>query len=327
MSKEFEIIEQVFQRRAGSSPNVTLGIGDDAALTRLPVGSELVTATDALVAGTHFMEDAPARSVGHRCLAVNLSDIAAMGAEPLWASLALGLPRVDRTWLNGFADGFFALAEQAGVTLIGGDTVRSSLFVSLTLQGFVPAGQALRRNGAAAGDLIYVTGHPGDAAAGRLRLSDELAIMDTADEADLARAAELLIERFCYPAPRLAVGKGLRGLATAMIDISDGLNIDLTRLLEASGVGATLDAAKIPLSAALLNIVSRPRAIELALCGGEDYELCFTVAPDNAEVLDALSESWDCALNCLGTVTAGSGLTWCLAGEPFGVPESGFEHF
>jgi thiamine-monophosphate kinase len=321
MSKEFEIIEQVFRRRVHSSQNVMLGIGDDAALTRLPDGCELVTATDALVSGTHFLPNAPARSVGHRCLAVNLSDIAAMGAEPLWASLALSLPGMERSWLDDFAAGFFALADQHGVTLIGGDTVRGNLFASLTLQGCVPMGQAIRRTGAVVGDLIYVTGHPGDAAAGRLLACDELAAVDG------AAAADILTERFYYPLPRLSAGLGLRDLAKAMIDISDGLHADLGRLLNASGVGALLDVAAIPVSKALRAIVHPAKAIELALCGGEDYELCFTIAPDRADDLHALAGDWDCALSCLGTVTAGPGLQWLQDGKPYSVPKSGFEHF
>jgi len=327
MSKEFEIIEQVFRRRVRPRQNVALGIGDDAAITRLPEGSELVTATDALVAGTHFLDDAAARSVGHRCLAVNLSDIAAMGAEPLWASLALGMNRFDRAWLDDFATGFFALAEQAGVTLIGGDTVRGNLFASVTLQGIVPLGQAVRRDGAAAGDLIYVTGYPGDAAAGRLLQTGELAVVGTSGSVDTMRAANILAEKFSYPVPRLAAGQDLRGLATAMIDISDGLDVDLGRLLEASGVGAKLDIANIPLSASLRQLMDRRRAIEMALCGGEDYELCFAVPPDKVDILQARADKWDCTLTRLGTVTAGPGLTWTLAGKPFAVPASGFEHF
>ena len=321
MSKEFEIIEQVFRRRVRTSANVLLGIGDDAALTRLPAGHDLVTATDALVAGTHFLADAPARSVGHRCLAVNLSDIAAMGAEPLWASLALSMPQLEQTWLNDFADGFFALAERHRVILIGGDTVRGGLFASLTLQGSVPKGQGVTRAGAAPGDLIYMTGHVGDAAAGRLLACDEMP--NTASHG----TAEVLLERFYYPEARVAAGLSLRGLATAMIDISDGLHVDLGRLLQASGAGAVIDVVDVPLSHALQDIAKRPRAIELGLCGGEDYELCFTIAPDRLAELKLAAASWDFALTCLGRVTAGDGLEWTLDGKRYSVPDSGFEHF
>jgi thiamine-monophosphate kinase len=311
----------VFNRRVRARENVSLGIGDDAALTRLPAGCDLVTATDALVAGTHFLVDAPARSVGHRCLAVNLSDIAAMGAEPLWASLALSLPEVDYGWLNDFAEGFFALADMHDVTLIGGDTVHGSLFASLTLQGSVPTGQAVRRNGATPGDLIYVTGNPGDAAAGRLLACNEL--VGLADSS----VRDLLIERFYYPQPRLLAGLNLRGLASAMIDISDGLHVDLARLLRDSGVGALLDIATLPLSAALQSSVDTARAVELALCGGEDYELCFTIAPEKAAALHVLADSWDCSFTCLGTASAEAGLNWTREGECFSFPEAGFEHF
>ncbi len=168
MSTETEIIERVFRQRAGTAGDVRLGIGDDAAITVCPPGCELVTATDALVCGTHFLADAPARSVGHRCLAVNLSDMAAMAAKPLWSSLALSLPSASASWISEFAEGYFQLSECYGVTLIGGDTVRGPLFASVTVQGAVPAGGGIRRSGAKPGDQIYLTGFPGESAAGRL---------------------------------------------------------------------------------------------------------------------------------------------------------------
>jgi thiamine-monophosphate kinase len=323
VSIEFTIINEIFRRRVRAGDDVLLGIGDDAALTRLPDDSDLVTATDALVAGTHFLTTAPARSVGHRCLAVNLSDLAAMAAEPLWASLALGLPDFDRAWLEDFADGFFALADRYAVRLIGGDTVRSgSLFAAVTVQGCVPRGAVVRRSAASAGDLIYVTGCPGDAAAGR-----RLATGNPQLPESRVNPMEPLYRQFYFPEPRLAAGKALRSIASAMIDLSDGLHADLGRLLEASGAGASLDVARLPLSIDIRAAFDLPAALELALCGGDDYELCFTVPPDKISLLDGFAERAGCPLTMIGEVCKESGLRWNQSGLNYTVPSSGFEHF
>ena len=323
MSIEFKIINEIFGRRAGAAADVLLGIGDDAALTRIPEGYDLVTATDALVEGTHFLTDAPARSVGHRSLAVNLSDLAAMSAEPLWASLALGLPRYDRAWLEEFAEGFFTLAERYAVCLIGGDTVRSgNLFAAITVQGCVPQGAGVRRSGARPGDLIFVTGHPGDAAAGRQLLAADPVQQLSGDD-----AADALYRKFCFPEPRLAAGKLLRFVASAMIDLSDGLHADLGRLLAASNAGATLDVARLPLSAEIRKTFDFHSAIAFALSGGEDYELCFTIPPEKLAMLDGLDEQADCVFTMIGEVSNEGALRWTESGDPYTVPMSGFEHF
>lgn len=323
MSIEFEIINEIFRRRASVGADVLLGIGDDAAVTSLPDGSNLVTATDAVVAGTHFLPDAPARSVGHRCLAVNLSDLAAMSADPLWASLAIGLPAFDRSWLEEFAAGFFALADRYAVSLIGGDTVRSStLFAAVTVQGAIPAGAGVRRSGARAGDVIYVSGHPGDAAAGR-----RLATVDPGFPQSRTDTAAPLISQFYFPQPRIAAGKMLRFIASAMIDVSDGLHTDLGRLLAASGAGASLDVARVPLSAAMRANFDFPAALELALCGGDDYELCFTVPRDKVAALEDCAEMAGCPLTALGEVSAQQGLHWVQSDVSYTVPAASFEHF
>lgn len=302
--------------------DVQLGIGDDAALTRFPEGCDLVTATDSLVAGTHFRNEAAAASVGHRALAVNLSDIAAMGATPLWASLAIASPDADFDWLGAFAEGFFTLADSCGVSLIGGDTVHGPLAATVTVQGWVARGEAIRRDGAGSGDRIYVSGYPGEAAAGRLLASGELAAEESAQNV----CAEL-IRKFEYPRPRLREGVGLSGLATAMIDISDGLHVDLERLLAASSCGANLDVDAIPVSPGQSAVTGIDKAIELALCGGEDYELCFTVPPAAEESLARLAASWECPLACLGEVNAAAGLRWFREDEAYIVPSTGFDHF
>jgi len=323
VSIEFEIINEIFRRRAGAGGDVLLGIGDDAALTSLPAGSSLVTATDALVVGTHFLPGAPARSVGHRCLAVNLSDFAAMSADPLWASLAIGLPTFDRPWLEEFAEGFFALAEQYAVRLIGGDTVRSNtLFAAVTLQGAIPDGAGVLRSGARAGDIIYVSGRPGDAAAGR-----QLATVDSEIPECKVDTQTPLVSQFYYPQPRLAAGKILRFIASAMIDVSDGLHTDLGRLLAASGVGASLDVARLPLSTAIRANFDFSTALEFALCGGDDYELCFTVPRDKISALEDCAAMADCLLTPLGEVCAAPGLHWVRSGAAYIVPATSFEHF
>jgi len=314
---EAAIIERFF-RRPSARDDVLLGIGDDAALLAPPAGQALAVAVDTLVEGTHFHLGTDPRALGHRVLAVNLSDLAAMGAEPAWCLLSLSLPRPDPAWLAGFADGFFALADRHGVALVGGDTVRGPLAATVTVHGFVPAAQACRRSGARPGDGIWVTGTPGDAVAGRL------AQADGADAGDPALAA--LLARFLYPEPRVAAGLALRGLASAMIDVSDGLHQDLARLLVASGAGGELVVEALPLSAAL-TARAGGEAAALALTGGDDYELCFTLPEHHAGQLVERARAWDFPVTRIGTVTAGSGLTLLRAGQPCALPPGSYRHF
>jgi len=323
VSIEFAIINEIFRQRARVGADVRLGIGDDAALTSLPADSDLVTATDAVVAGTHFLPGAPARSVGHRCLAVNLSDLAAMSADPLWVSLAIGLPDFDRLWLEEFAAGFFALADRYAVSLIGGDTVRSStLFAAVTVQGAIPSGAGVRRSGARPGDIIFVSGHPGDAAAGRRLATGNSGVPESRVDTEAP-----LFSQFYFPQPRLAAGKMLRFIASAMIDISDGLHTDLGRLLSASGVGASLDVARLPLSTHLRAHFDFTSALEFALCGGDDYELCFTVPPNKVAALEDCAAIAGCPLTPIGEVCTEPGLHWIQSGASYAVPAASFEHF
>ncbi|MBV9724265.1 MAG: thiamine-phosphate kinase, partial [Gammaproteobacteria bacterium] len=270
---ESELIERYFRGCGAERADVVLGIGDDAALMRVPGGCELVAATDTLVAGVHFPPDSPAESVGHRALAVNLSDLAAMGARPAWALLALTLPQVDETWLEGFATGLGELARTHAVALIGGDTTRGPLCISVQLLGFVPAGAALTRSGARAGDVLFVSGTCGDAAAG---LALEQRRLQAPPE-----ARSWLRERFLFPTPRVALGEELRRFASACIDVSDGLLGDAGKLASASHVGAELAWNELPVSDPLTALLGERRARELALTGGDDYELCFAVPPAN----------------------------------------------
>jgi thiamine-monophosphate kinase len=317
---EQTLISTFFDRRrpapAPGRGDVILGIGDDGAILRPEPGFELVVAMDTIAEGTHFPPGMPAAAIGHRCLAVNLSDLAAMAAEPLWCTLALSLPQADATWVGDFARGFFSLADRFAVTLVGGDTVHGPLGATVTIVGRVRPGTAVRRTGARRGDGIWVTGHPGDAVAGRLLLA----------EARSDPAARALCQRFLYPEPRVREGRLLAGLATAMLDVSDGLDDDLRKLLFASGVGAELDAGKLPLSAELRG-VRGARAIECALTGGDDYELCFTVPSSGEARLREISADWAVPATCIGAVVPGADVRWSLHGQPLAVPNSTFRHF
>ena len=234
---EFDLIERYFTRQ-GDRSDVLLGVGDDAALLQVPPGQVLVAAMDTLVEGRHFLPDAPPGSVGHQALAVNLSDLAAMGATPAWALLSLSLPEPDEAWLGGFAAGLYALAESCGVALVGGDTVRGPRVVTITALGFVEPGRALLRSGARPGDLVYVSGWPGEAAAG----------LEALRRGDASGPDDPLVRRYRFAEPRLALGRDLRGHATAAMDVSDGLLGDLQKLCAASGVGAQLDLECLPVS-------------------------------------------------------------------------------
>jgi thiamine-monophosphate kinase len=238
---EFNLIERYFTRPAAApDPDVILGIGDDAALVRVPTGMELAVATDTLVEGVHFPPQTAPETIGHKALAVNLSDMAAMGAEPRWATLALTLPQADEDWLTAFSSGFLALAAAEGVQLIGGDTTRGPLSITVQILGLLPSGSALRRSGACAGDLVYVTGTLGDAG---------LALRMLQHAHGSAAVAAPLAQRLNQPQPRTQEGLALRGIASAAIDISDGLCADLGHILAASGVGAHINLAALPLSA------------------------------------------------------------------------------
>ncbi|MBL8198049.1 MAG: thiamine-phosphate kinase [Chromatiales bacterium] len=315
---ERTLISKYFAGRQGSRPDVLLGIGDDAAVLRCESGWDLVVATDSIAEGTHFPAGIPARAIGHRCLAVNLSDLAAMAAEPLWCSLALSLPKAEPLWMEEFAAGLFALADRSGIALIGGDTVRGPLAATVTVQGRVRPGAAVTRTGARAGDGIWVTGHPGDAVAGRL-------LLDVAGQVS-ATVREPLCQRFLYPEPRLREGSALAAVATAMLDVSDGLHDDIDKLMVASGMGAELDAGLLPLSAEL-RTAAADRAIEYALTGGDDYELCFTVPERATARLRAIAADWAVPVTRIGTVVSEPGVRWQYQGRPLQVPDSTFRHF
>jgi thiamine-monophosphate kinase len=317
---EFALIERYFSHCGAERRDVELGVGDDAALLRPEPSEDLVAAIDTLVAGVHFLPDAAPESIGHRALAVNLSDLAAMGARPAWALLALTLPAADERWLEGFARGFGALARAHDVALVGGDTTAGPLCVTVQVLGHVPRASALRRSGARPEDALFVSGSAGDAAAGLLLLKGGLKLED-------AKAASELRERFSFPTPRVALGERLRGHANACIDISDGLLGDAAKLAQASGCGVEIAYEELPVSQALVRAVGAERARYLALTGGDDYELCFTVPPAHIdELARALpQELWN--YRRIGTLRASAGAVVTRAGTVMEFSHSGFDHF
>lgn len=313
---EAEVIDMFLRHLGAVRTDVALGIGDDAALLRPLPGCELVQTTDALVENVHFLPGAPPRSLGHRALAINLSDLAAMGASPAWALLSLTLPAIDEDWLAGFAAGLGALARAHGVALVGGNLSRGPLTATVLLSGQVPAGTALRRAGARAGDEIWVSGTLGDAALGR---QDATAAGTDADRAWLRARHE-------FPAPRVALGAALRGIASACIDLSDGLLADLPRLASASGCGAELDVDRLPLSDAA-RAVGGAECWRQALAGGEDYELCFAAPAARAAQVEAAAAQVEVPVRRCGRMRAEPGLVFRRDGAVIEFSQSPFDHF
>ena len=319
MSPEFTLIARHFTRPV---KRARLGVGDDCALLAPAAGHELAVSTDMLVAGTHFFAGTDARRLGHKVLAVNLSDLAAMGAQPRYATLALCLPDADDAWVERFAAGFFALAERHGGELVGGDTTRGPMAMCVTVFGEVPNGQAIRRDGAAIGDDVWVSGTLGDAALGLKALKSE-AMLDAADRA-------FCVGRLESPEPRIDLGLALRGVATSMIDLSDGLAGDLAHIARASGVGARINVDALPMSASLRG-QRHARSLHCALSGGDDYELCFTAAVDQRELVVAIGRSVGLTLTRVGSMfaTADQQQPVMLVDSDGRVlpPVGGFDHF
>jgi len=313
---EFEIIERCFNIGV-TDPDVMLGIGDDAALVR--ADGLLAVATDTLVAGVHFLEDIDPARLGERAVAVNVSDMAAMGARPRWYTLALTIPRADDAWLAAFARGLHGAAATHGLSLIGGDTTRGPLTITLQLIGSVAGGQGLRRSGARPGDRVFVTGSLGDAAAG-------LALLRASAPA-ATPAAQFLRARFETPTPRVAAGLALNGLASAAIDVSDGLLVDLGRICQASGCAATVHVETLPLSPALRAVCPPEEAIGHALTGGDDYELCFAGAAEDVEHIVAALEAVDTPVTCIGVFEHGVGVRCLREGTEYTAPGTGYMHF
>ena len=317
---EFDLIARYFTRPARRA---VTGVGDDCALWQPQSGMQLAVSSDMLVEGRHFLSTVAPQRLGHKALAVNLSDLAACGARPLAFTLALSLPRVDEAWLQGFSHGLFMLADAHGCELIGGDTTQGPLNICITVFGEIPPGDALLRGAAQAGDDIYVSGTVGDA-----RLALEVFRGSLSLEAELFEAARLRMEQ---PQPRVALGLALRGIANACIDISDGLVGDLGHIMKASGVGAVLTTGWVADSAAIspaLQSLPMSRRLDMALAGGDDYELLFTAAPDQAQAVQEAANDCDVPVTCIGRISAGQGLqVMDIHGVPISRRFVSFDHF
>jgi thiamine-monophosphate kinase len=300
---EFELIHRYFSRLGAVRADVLLGVGDDAAILRATDDADLVAAVDTIVCGRHFPEGSDARSIGHRALAVNLSDLAAMGASPAWAMLSLTLPEPSHEWLEGFARGFGDLARAHEVMLVGGDTTAGPLVVSVQIMGHVPRGTALRRGGGREGDLLAVTGTIGDAGAGLALATGVLATDDAAAASELRR-------RFEYPTPRVEFGLAARGLASAAMDLSDGLVGD-----------------RLPLSHALCSVAGAQRARDYALGGGDDYELLLAVPPARFDALASQAAALNLTLTAIGELRRGNTVQWALEGRSYVPAVEGYSHF
>ncbi|WP_266156690.1 thiamine-phosphate kinase [Dyella silvatica] len=319
---EFDLIELIRRRTAQSRDDVRLGIGDDAAVLAPPPGQELAVAIDTMVEGVHYPPGTAPADIGWKALAVNLSDLAAMGASPAWALLALTLPRPDPEFIEGFAEGFAQLAQPYRLALIGGDTTRGPMTISVAVHGFVSPGKALLRSGARVGDAVLVTGTLGDAAAG-LQLLQRGGRIDENDARQV-----FLLERLNRPTPRLSTGMALRERATSCIDVSDGLLADLGHICVASGVAAEIDAVLLPLSPALHDVFDDTAARDFALSGGDDYELCFTVPAARVAEVQADLARLGCGATRIGRIVEGSGVrVRDVDGQWLETAGQGWDHF
>lgn len=307
---EFDLIAKYFQRDTHRG-DVLLNVGDDAAVLQVPANRRLVAAVDTIVEGVHFPIGTDAAAIGHRALAVNLSDIAAMGAEPAWITLSLSLPRRDEVWLSNFSRGLFALANRFSVALVGGDTVRGPLNVTVQALGLVENDRWLTRGGAKPGDAIFISGAPGEAAAGLQAIQKSIP------------NSSMLIERFLWPEPRVELGRAIREIASAAIDVSDGLLADMGHIASQSGAAARIDLASLPISQVMSNLFDRNECERFALSGGDDYELLFTVPKNRLSLMKSLP------IQCtqIGEVVEGSGVICHRSGQPVEFVNSGYDHF
>jgi thiamine-monophosphate kinase len=317
--KEFNLIKRFFTEQVVSRKDVILGIGDDCALILPTERQHIAITTDTLVSGVHFPENTHPRAIGHKAIAVNLSDLAAMGAEPTWVSLALTLPEFNEQWLTDFCAGVFELCEYYNIQLIGGDTTQGPLSITITAQGLTPYDKHLSRSGAKAGDWIFVTGELGDAALALKHIKGEVTIESV--------FTEQILTKLDYPKPRVLAGQTLREYASSAIDLSDGLISDLTHICNASGVGANLVLDALPLSTILKETLPEEEAITLALSGGDDYELLFTVSEDNKVGMETALSHSGMPITCIGQLNPSGKITTTMNNKPISISAKGFEHF
>ena len=317
---EFDLIKRYFSRKSLQN-DVSLSVGDDCAITSIPSGYQLAITTDTLVEGTHFLPSISPADLAYKSVAVNLSDLAAMGATPTWISLALTLPEIKEAWLAEFSQSLFAILDRYGVSLIGGDTTKGPLSITLTAQGFLPENQGLFRHQAKVGDWIFVSGFLGDSAAGLDLLLQNRKIENESDR--------YFIQRHLHPTPRVELGLALRSFSCCALDISDGLLADLGHILERSQVGAEIYLENLPLSHHLCTQYEQTQAEKFALTGGEDYELCFTVSEEKREEMEQVLRSQGIKVTCIGQILpATSGLNLLKNGKKIALPTHiGFDHF
>jgi len=316
MTPEFDLIQRYFTR---PTRHTSLGVGDDAAILSVAQGQELLVSADTSVVDTHFFVDCPPYAIGWKSLAVNVSDMAAMGGEPMWATLALTLPSIHHDWLAEFSRGFFACADAFQVDLIGGDTTRGPLNISITILGQVPAHQAMRRSGAQTGDDVWVSGRLGSAALGLAHLQQRLCLPET--------LVSVCLAALHTPQPRVALGLALRGIASSCIDISDGLLADLQHLLTSSDAGARVVLEDIPCEPFVQSQWHLPTVQAAVLAGGDDYELCFTAPPQHRAAIFALGNALSLPLTRLGVVTHTGKLEVFYQGQPLQPTAQGYDHF
>ncbi|MEZ9897193.1 thiamine-phosphate kinase [Vibrio breoganii] len=320
MAGEFELISKYFAKQKLKRSDVELSQGDDCALLVSPPGTQIAVSTDSLVAGSHFLENANPKWVGHKALASNISDLAAMGAEPAWVSMAISLPEPDEQWLEGFCEGFFSLADSHNLQLIGGDTTRGPLSITLTIHGFVPEKQALLRSGAKVGDKVFVSGSLGDSHAGLEVILDK-------EKRLLPHASELEKRHYCASS-RASLGMLLRGKASSCIDISDGLISDIKHIMERSNVGADLHCDKLPVSLELVEFCEGKQAAQsYALKSGEEYELCFTVPQHLIESVCLAAKNEGVQVTEVGEITDSQTLKLFRNNKALQENVAGFDHF
>lgn len=321
MPSEFQLIQQFFQREQAEQPaeGVLLGIGDDCALLQIPNGKQLAVSVDTLVADVHFPAAADPELIAERALRTNLSDLAAMGADPLWFTLALTLPEANEDWLRSFSRGLFKCAREYRIALVGGDTTSGPLSITIQVMGAIQPQQTLRRDGANVGDFILVTNFVGDGAAALAAIQNTHTFTD--------EHTEYLLQRFYRPTPRLSESVLIREIASSALDISDGLVADLQHICDASDLGAVIDIENLPLSPAVKSLNNDSQAYQWALSGGDDYELCFTVPPEKMADIAMLIAQGKLQATVIGEVTAGSKVICEYEGEPFELAKTGYQHF
>ena len=319
MPSEFDIIRQYFMLN-DVRDDVVLGIGDDAAILSVPEHHQLIQSVDTLVSGIHFPVETSASDIAYKALAVNLSDMAAMGAEPAWFTLALTLPDDNESWLKAFSESLFLLAKKYNVQLVGGDTTNGPLCISITINGFAPQGKALTRKGARLSDKIYVSGTLGDAALALAAWQGDCLL--------IKESTQYLNEQLNRPIPRVELGLLLRNYASSCIDISDGLIADLRHITDSSHVAAAITFEKIPLSTDFkLNITDENLSLPLVLSGGDDYELCFTIPEDKQSEFENIAEAQNFQVTCIGEIEAGEGIRCLVEGDEIELHGTGYEHF